>query len=144
MQRDQEIEHSPRSISTELQRSNYPPSMSATIDDRVPLRLHFRIIWNRRWPILAVVLATITVTAVRTMKQKPVYKAVGTLEIDMPSKSVASIQDFFPSALVPDAYLQTQSKILSSGQLTSQVMDKLKMTSGPEPRSSSSRWSQQL
>lgn len=143
MQRDQEIEHSPRSISTELQRSNYPPSMSAAIDDRVPLRLHFRIIWNRRWPILAVVLATITVTAVRTMRQKPTYKAVGTIEIDMPSKSVASIQDFFPSENVPDAYLQTQSKILSSGQLTSQVMNKLKMTSGPEPRSSSSRWSQQ-
>jgi succinoglycan biosynthesis transport protein ExoP len=113
-------------------------------DDRVPLRLHFRVIWNRRWLILAIALATTTLVAVRTLRQKPVYKAVGTLEIEMPTKSIASIQDFFPSPNVPDGYLQTQSKILSSGQLTSQVMDQLNLSSKPKLELASSRWSEQV
>lgn len=143
MQRDNEINHSSQSFYTDLRRSDYPQVFAAP-DDRVPLRLYFRIIWNRRWLILAVVLATGVVIAIQTMKQKPVYKALGTLEIEMPAKSVASIQDFFPSANVPDGYLQTQAKILSSGQLTSQVMNKLNMSSRPEAGPSSSRWSEQL
>jgi succinoglycan biosynthesis transport protein ExoP len=144
MPRDQEINHSSQSVYTELRRSDYPLSLFVAPDDRIPLRLYLRIIWNRRWLILAIGLATTTLVAIQTMRQKPIYKAVGTLEIEMPAKGVASIQDLFPSENVPDAYLQTQSKILSSGQLISQVMDKLNMSSGLETGPSSSRWSRQL
>ena len=144
MRRDHEVENASLSVSTNLRRSDYPPSLFLATDDRVPLRLHFRVIWNRRWHILAIVLAMTTVVAIRTLRQKPVYKAVGTLEIEMPTKSVASIQDLFPSANVPDGYLQTQSKILSSGQLTSQVMDKLNLSSKSGRELASSRWSQQV
>ena len=144
MQRDQEIDHLSPSVRTDLRRGDYPPLVSPVVDDRIPLRLHLRVIWNRRWLVLAFVLATITVVGVRTIRQKPTYKAVGTLEIEMPPNSVASIQDLFPSASVPDGYLQTQSKILSSGELTSRVMDKLNMSSKPQAQASSLRWSQQL
>jgi succinoglycan biosynthesis transport protein ExoP len=145
MSGDYQSDHSSLSAHTRLPRSDHPPSMFGPLDDRgIPLRLHFRIIWNRRWLILAIVLATSTVVVIRTLRQKPVYKAVGTLEIEMPTKSIASIQDFFPSANVPDGYLQTQSKILSSGQLTSQVMDKLNLSVKPELSRPSSRWSQEL
>jgi polysaccharide biosynthesis transport protein len=144
MQREHEMDHLSQSVHGDHRLGDYPSLLFATPDDRVPLRLYLRVIWNRRWLILAVVLATITLIAIRTMRQKPVYKAVGTLEIEMPAKSVPSIQDMFPSANVPESYLQTQSKILSSGQLTSQVMDKLNMSSGPETGPSSSRWSEQL
>jgi uncharacterized protein involved in exopolysaccharide biosynthesis len=89
------------------------------------------------------VVAIIVVVSIQTLRQKPVYKAVGSLEIDTPTKSIATIQDFFPSANVPDGYLQTQSKIFSSGQLTSQVLDKLNLSNKPELGLSSSRWSQQ-
>src|ERR1700752_1312282 len=108
---------------------SFQPVSFLAPDDRVPLRLHFRVIWNRRWHILAIVLAMTALVAIRTLRQRPVYKATGTLEIEMPTKTVASIQDFFPSANVPDGYLQTQSKILSSGQLTSAVMNKLNLSS---------------
>jgi succinoglycan biosynthesis transport protein ExoP len=145
MRRDQEIDHSSQSAHTELQPSDYPPLMFGAVDDRgIPLLLHLRVIWNRRWLILALILTTLAVIAIRTMRQKPVYEATGTLEIDMPTKSVASIQDLFPSANVPDGYLQTQAKILSSGQLTSQVIDKLNLSSKPKPGLASSRWSEQL
>ena len=143
MHRDPDIVHSSHSDFQELQRSQTSPFF-ALPDDRVPLRLYLRIIFYRRWLILAVVLATVTFVAIRTMRQKPLYNAVGTLEIEMPTKSVASIEDFFPSASVPDGYLLTQSKILSSGQLTGQVMDKLNLSSKPKEVPSSSRWSEQL
>jgi succinoglycan biosynthesis transport protein ExoP len=143
VQGDFELHHSSESIQTGLRLSDCPPFLSAGPDDRVPLRVHGRVIWNRRWLILAIVVATVVVVAIQTLRQKPVYKAAGTLEIDMPTKSVATIQDFFPSANVPDNYLQTQAKILSSGQLTSQVMDKLNLSRKPQSGLSSSRWSEQ-
>jgi polysaccharide biosynthesis transport protein len=144
MQRDRENDLSSESAHKSLRQGDHMPLLSVAPDDRIPLRLYLRVIWNRRWLILGIVLATLSVIAIRTIRQKPIYKALGTLEIDMPAKSVPSIQDMFPSASVPDAYLQTQSKILSSGQLTSQVMDKLNLSSTPETGLSSSRWSEQL
>jgi polysaccharide biosynthesis transport protein len=144
MQRDHEIVPSPQFVGPEVRRTDYPPLFFAVRDDRIPLRIYFRIIRNRRWFILAIVLATLIVIAIRTIKQKPIYKAVGALEMETPTKGLASINDLFPSAGAPDVYLQTQSKILSGGQLTRQVMDKLCMWSGPKPETSSSRWSQQV
>jgi succinoglycan biosynthesis transport protein ExoP len=143
MQGDYELHRSSESIQTGLRLGDHPPLLFTGSDERVPLRVHLRVIWNRRWLILAVLVATITVVTIQTMRQRPVYKAVGTLEIDMPTRSVATIQDFFPEANVPDGYLQTQSKILSSGQLTSQVMDKLNLSTKADLGLPSSRWSQQ-
>lgn len=125
-------------------RNDYLSLLSTIPDDRIPLRVYVRVIWNRRWLILAIVLATVTLVAIRTIKQKPIYKALGTLEIELPARGGASIQDLFPTASVPDSYLQTQSKILSSGQLSEQVMDKLNLFSAAQAAPASSRWSQQV
>lgn len=106
----------------------------------ISLRLLFRIVCNRRWLILAVVLAAMTATAIATLKQKPVYRAVGTIEIEMPKSTYTRVQDFFPVANVPENYLQTQSKIVSSGQLAGSVMSQLGLDNRPDFASSGSRW----
>jgi uncharacterized protein involved in exopolysaccharide biosynthesis len=62
------------------------------------------------------------------------------MEIEMPTKSVASVQDLFPATNAPDSYLQTQAKILSSVQLPSQAIDKLDLSSRLELGLPSSRW----
>jgi polysaccharide biosynthesis transport protein len=144
MQRGQGIAPAFQTADTGLERNDYLSLLSTVPDDRIPLRVYFRVIWNRRWLITAIVLATVTLIAIRTIKQKPIYKAVGTLEIELPAKSGSTIQDLFPTANVPDSYLQTQSKIVSSGQLAGQVMEKLNLSSGPQTGPSSSRWSQQI
>lgn len=144
MQRGQGIAPEFQTIDPAHQRNDFLSMLAMVPDDRIPLRVYLRVIWNRRWLILSIVLTIITLVAIRTIKQKPVYKATGTLEIELPTKTGSSIQDLFPSANVPDSYLQTQSKILSSGQLAGQVMDKLNLFGGPQAGPASERWSRQI
>ena len=144
MQRSPGIAPAFQNADSGLERNDYPSLLSTVPDDRIPLRVYFRVIWNRRWLILAIVLATTTLVTIRTIKQKPIYKALGTVEIELPARGGTSIQDLFPTDIVPDSYLQTQSKILSSGHLTGQVMEKLNLFSAPKTGQSSTRWSQQV
>jgi succinoglycan biosynthesis transport protein ExoP len=145
MLQDQERNESVQSFHPLSRKGDYQPFCFVPAEEGgVPFRLYLRVVWNRRWIILAAALLTVVVVAIRTVRQKPTYNAVGTLEIEMPKQNVTNVQDFFPSAIVPDIYLQTQSKILSSGQLVERVMDKLNLSGDPKSASSESRLSEQL
>ena len=143
MPRHKESEQLPEFVSSSPAPMEFANIFVDRREDRsLPLRLVFRIIWHRRWIILAITLATVVVVLIRTVRQKPSYRAAGTMEIEMPRDTVSSIQDFFPTATVPDSYLQTQSKILNSDELAGQVMDQLHLASRPEFSKSASRWAQ--
>jgi polysaccharide biosynthesis transport protein len=145
MRSGKEIEQSRQPIHPEGRKSDYVPVFFAPPEEAgVPLRLHLRIVWNRRWVVLTFVLALVTLGGIRTVSQRPVYTATGTLEIEMPKQGVTNIQDFFPSAAVPDIYLQTQSKILASDQLASQVIDSLNASGRQNLVPSESRWFERL
>jgi len=145
MRSSKEIERSVKPTHPQARKSDYVPSFFASAEEvGVPLRLHLRIVWSRRWVVLTSILVLVTLGGIQTVRQKPVYKATGTLEIETPKQGVTNIQDFFPSAAVPDIYLQTQSKILTSGQLASQVMDSLNPPAGQNLVASESRWSERI
>jgi succinoglycan biosynthesis transport protein ExoP len=122
MQRDQAVGGSPQSSYFQTRPSDDPSHFHA-YSERLALRSRLRIIWNRRWLISAITLTIVVMTGVRTIKQKPVYQAVGILEIEMPRESSVGIQDFFPSLYVLPSYLETQSKIITSAPLTNQLAD---------------------
>jgi polysaccharide biosynthesis transport protein len=77
----------------------------------------------RRWTVLACVLSVFWFVLIGTLKQKPVYRATGSLEIELPQSSVSSLEDLFQvQGSTPDSYLGTQVKLLSSSLLTSRVL----------------------
>ena len=83
------------------------------------------LLWKRRWTILPIVLAVFLLFLFSTLRQQPTFLAKGTLEIEMPKSSVASLGELFQNQAVPDSYLQTQIAILSSSELASRVIDHL-------------------
>jgi len=92
---------------------------------RLSLSSYCHLVWKRRWTILSITFAMILVSIFGTLKQQPVFHAKGTLEIEMPKSSVASVGELFQDQAVPDSYIQTQVAILTSSQLASHVIDQL-------------------
>ena len=141
MQSDQENGNFSQSSHAQFRPSDYSRDKSRAKSDSVALRASFQIIWHRRWVVLAISLTILVMSGIRTLKQKPVYEAVGILEIEMPRESSAGLQDFFPSLYVLPSYLETQSKIIASGPLTSQLMDQMDPGSSPDSSTPESRLS---
>jgi succinoglycan biosynthesis transport protein ExoP len=116
----------------------FPPARPADLTVRSPLQLqtfepersfsipaYFHLVWRRRWTVLPIVLGVFLIFLFGTLRQQPVFHAKGTLEIEMPKTSVASVGELFQDQAVPDSYVQTQVAILSSSQLASRVIDHL-------------------
>lgn len=143
MHRDQDIGHSIQTALIQIPQGDYPSAPFNAPTDYTALRAFLRIVWNRRWVVLSFALLVGVVAAIRTVKQKPVYVGLGTIEVEMPRESNAGIQDFFPSLYVLPSYIQTQAKIMSSGPLARKVMDQLNLWRNPEPATPDSRLSEE-
>jgi succinoglycan biosynthesis transport protein ExoP len=117
-------------VSTPLSRAiNQPfPLQDSTVESRLSISSYRHLFWKRRWTILPIALSVFLLFLFSTLKQQPAFRAQGTLEIEMPKSSVASIGELFQDQAVPDSYLQTQVAILGSSQLASHVIDHLGLT----------------
>src|SRR5215469_16705583 len=92
------------------------------------------ILWKHLWLILSFLLAVVTLVSIETFRQKPVYVATATLEIDrentniLPFPGVESY-DFMTDL---DNYIDTQSRILASETLALQTIRILGLNADPE------------
>jgi polysaccharide biosynthesis transport protein len=105
-----------------------PPLEDSTLESRASLLSYRHLLWKRRWTILPIATVVFLAFLVAALRQQPTFRAKGTLEIDMPKSSVASLGELFQNQAVPDSYLQTQVAILSSSQLASRVIEHLGLT----------------
>lgn len=101
-----------------------PVPQASEQDTELGLAGWWRIFWTRRWTMLAIFLATSTVVSVATLRQKPVFESAGTIEIDTP-RPLPSLY-YQAQTISRDDYLATQSSILASDDLASQVTLKLR------------------
>jgi polysaccharide biosynthesis transport protein len=89
------------------------------------LREYWRTVQKRRWTVLSILLATFTIAAIATWKQKPVYRAEALLEIQKENANIPTVQELFQLESVSDNYLETQYKVLQSETLARRVIDQL-------------------
>ena len=89
------------------------------------LREYWRTVQKRRWTVLSILLATFTIAAIATWKQKPVYRAEALLEIQKENANIPTVQELFQLENVSDNYLETQYKVLQSETLARRVIDQL-------------------
>src|SRR5215469_10324110 len=92
------------------------------------------ILRKQRWLILSFLLAVVTIVAVATFREKPVYVATATLEIDRENTNVLPFSgvesyDFMTDL---DNYIDTQSRILASETLALQTIRILGLNAEPE------------
>ena len=82
---------------------------NARNDDSSELSSYIHVVWRHRWIASACFLAVFVLVLIATLRQKRVYLAKGSVEIEMP-QSLNSVEKLFDIQPTPDSYLGTQVK----------------------------------
>lgn len=98
---------------------------STASEDSVDLRAFFRIVQKRRWTILTPVCVIFTLVLIGVVKERPVYRAEGMLEIGPENQNTVTVQELFQLENVSRDYLETQYRILQSDTLARDVIAQL-------------------
>jgi polysaccharide biosynthesis transport protein len=101
------------------------PFLDQPFDRQVSVSTYARIVWNRRWAAISVALGVFLVILFATIKQKPVYRSTGSLEVDMPKDAITGVAGLFRNQVASDNYIQTQVEILRSRAFVSQLVKKM-------------------
>ena len=106
---------------------NMLPSQEST------LREYMRVLIKRKWMVAAVVLGIFMVVAIASLRQTPIYEAVGRIAINKADSNLITFKDSGP---VVDYYdmsdLDTEVRILQSDLLALQVIRQLNLDKRPE------------
>lgn len=106
-------------------RENIRPIFDHTTDHQVSISTYARIVWNRRWAAIPVALGVFLIILFATVKQKPVFRSSGSLEIDMPKEAVTGVTGLFQNQVASENYLQTQAEILRSHAFATKLVSKM-------------------
>src|SRR6266850_2067455 len=97
------------------------------------LREYLRVILKRKWIIIACVVGIFAVVAIASLRQTPVYEAVGCVAVNKADSNLITFKDSGP---VMDYYdptdLDTEARILQSDLLALQVIRQLNLDKRPE------------
>jgi capsular exopolysaccharide synthesis family protein len=92
------------------------------------------ILRKHLWLILSFLLAVVTLVSIETFRQKPVYVATSTLEIDRENTNILPFPgiESYDFMVDLDNYIDTQSRILASETLALQTIRVLGLNGDPE------------
>src|SRR5271166_1259192 len=97
------------------------------------LREYVRVLIKRKWMVLSVVVGIFMAVAVASLRQTPVYEAVGQIVVNKADSNLITFKDSQP---VMDYYdqsdLDTEVRILQSDLLSLQVIRQLNLDKRPE------------
>ena len=93
---------------------------------------YWRVVRKRRGTILTILFVVFTTGLIATLKEKPVYRGRGLVEIQMENPDVPTLQELFQVENASDAYLETQYRILESENLARRVIAQLKLNQTAE------------
>jgi uncharacterized protein involved in exopolysaccharide biosynthesis len=96
-----------------------------TLAEASHLREHLRVIRKRAWLIVTCALAVLTIVAVATFLQRPIYRASTKALIERESPRVVNIQEVSPSDADNVDFFQTQVQIIRSRPVVQRVIDSL-------------------
>jgi len=97
------------------------------------LREYLRVLIKRKWLVIACIVGIFAVVAIASLKQTPVYEAVGQIVVNKADSNLITFKDSMP---VVDYYdqsdLDTEVRILQSDLLALQVIRQLNLDKRPE------------
>jgi succinoglycan biosynthesis transport protein ExoP len=97
------------------------------------LREYMRVLIKRKWMVLAVIVGIFMVVAVASLRQTPIYDAVGRIVVNKADSNLITFKDSGP---VVDYYdqsdLDTEVRILQSDLMALQVIRQLNLDKRPE------------
>lgn len=89
------------------------------------LRAYWRILRSRKWTVISAVFVVVTLVAIYTAREKPLYRAQSMLEIEQENPNIVTVSEMFQLSTVSETYLNTQYKILKSDSLARAVIQAL-------------------
>jgi polysaccharide biosynthesis transport protein len=97
------------------------------------LREYLRVLIKRKWMVLSVLAGIFMVVAVASLRQTPIYEAVGRIAINKADNNLISFKDSQPVLDYYDpADLDTEVRILQSDLMALQVIRQLNLDKRPE------------
>ena len=88
-----------------------------SVDAFGQLRATWDIVVKHQWLILATTIVLTVLVAVYSFKMKPVYQAMGRLDIEAELPLLQSLNELFRAGEADDSFLATQVSILQSDNL---------------------------
>ncbi len=117
-------------------------------EKEVHLRDYWKVIWKRRWTVLALFLIVLITTAIATFTMKPVYRGTVSIQINKENPQVMDFKEIFSVNMWDLDYYQTQYKVLESRTLAKRVIKELKLSEHPQfqpqPVSAFQQWSSNI
>ncbi len=102
------------------------------LEEELHLRDYWKIIVKYRWFVLSFFVIVVTLGAVWTFMQRPIYRATSTIWIEKEAPKVVSFQEVLSVDTSTTDYYQTQYQILQSQTIARKVIFKLKLFQHPE------------
>src|SRR6059036_599159 len=103
----------------------------------VHLLNYWRTIWRGRWTVLSIFVVIVTLVAIGTFTQKPIYRARATVEITPQARKSAPVADVSELGsgsygwFAEERYFNTQYEIIKSRDVAQRVFDKLDLYNHP-------------
>ncbi|MBI5548656.1 MAG: hypothetical protein HY901_32645, partial [Deltaproteobacteria bacterium] len=111
---------------------NTPPQQAPPMDEKpIDIRKYVEMLLKRKWVILLVFVASVSVTAVFTMRQQKIYSASTSLVIESSAPAVLGeqVRDAIDigngSYWYSKEFYETQYKIIRSRQIAERVVETL-------------------
>src|SRR5260221_9395357 len=98
---------------------------------------YWRAIWRGRWTVLSIFVVVVTLVTVGTLTQKPIYRAVATIEITLQSRKVSPVADVAEPGsgtygwTGEERYFNTQYEIIKSRDVARRGFDRLDLYKHP-------------
>ena len=120
---------------TDLSPLVFDPGEAAPTEEAI----HFRDLWHtilkRKWSLIAFFLLVVVTTAISTMLQTPIYRAVISLKIERDQLRVLDFKDVMAAEYSDSDFYKTQYELLKSRTLAERVVEQLNLhQSGAEIR----------
>ena len=99
---------------------------------------YWRPIWRGRWTVLSNFVVVLTLVAIGTFTQKPIYRAAATVEITPQSRKVSPMADVAELGanqygwFAEERYFNTQYEIIKSRDVAERVFERLDLYAHPQ------------
>src|SRR6266850_2217828 len=109
------------------------PDSLTPVEDKHEVHLldYWRTIWRGRWTILSIFVVVVTLVAIGTFTQKPIYRASATVEISGQARKVTPTADVAEMGtgnygwFGEERYFNTQYEIIKSRDVAERVFKRL-------------------
>ena len=116
---------------TDVRRES-PLAAEARPEPHMEIGLDWHAVLRRRWTIINLVIISVVIATIVSLRLTPVYQATAYVEVESETPQIAGLNDIYQSLPSGEEYLRTQAKILQTDSLAWRTIEQLQLSRTPE------------